>query len=523
MSIIRQAGKPGLSSIPELSPGKGAIFYQDFPGGPVEYLGCHGVTGFTSDKGSKEYGYCFRNGEYVPRSITQSVPGGTSFSITSGLLVDPTPIELLGNCVTTFYIIHTTCGRVDRLCDFARASVVPFSSVNVENDGDLVAMTEDSRVERSFDVTSPLPTTRAFRPKWSSIGYALPDTEIPVLAGSDLRVKLDITGNDSCGGSICGPRTTSCDWILTGLSSPGDDDPTDQVAGIVASGDGGKTFYIKELVDGSGDPYLTPAIDFAYRLPNDGFIAVPNTSTTDGDLFVYLGSLTPGVNEVTQVEVAAVGTTNVTVRDVYALEEEVWILVNLGASATGRVYYSADGGLTWELQLQATTGDALFRLDFYEDAGYAIGIGGGAAVVYRSTNRGVGWSKLVVTGLTGVTAINAIFLTSNAVWLATNAGLYASYDSGLTWERRVVGAASAVSFYDDYFGVAYIGGRVHYTITGGAEKTWCALESQPVFVDANPTIHHMLMCSPSTFYLLATDGASESTQITKYSVSGSAK
>lgn len=107
----------------------------------------------------------------------------------------------------------------------------------------------------------------------------------------------------------------------------------------------------------------------------------------------------------------------------------------------GQLYFSTDGGETWERPLLAIAANALVH-DFYEYNGrlYAATVGDG---VWRLGDSPYKWEKLGTTGLTNQN-IWALAGSGNNFYAAGNGGVYLSTDGGQTWTVRNTGMTYSV-------------------------------------------------------------------------------
>jgi len=441
---------------------QGAIFLQKGgPNTPLEYLGCHGMSGYSSNDSEPEYGYCLYDGEYITKSVTKAPPEGTSFDISSDFEAIASALDLVEpGCLVTIHVKHSNCGKPSNMCEFDVVRTTPRLSINTDEPGDLVGMMEEARIERSFSLTSPDLTKPLYKPYPQRFSVVV--EEAGFQAGADL-VNLHIpAGRGSCGG-LCGRAYDPCDIMIAGTNSgTGVLDEGTNEPGIVYSLDGGETWTFIPFGE-----TITAIFTHAVLLDNDGFVAL-GTDSTGGDVFAVYGVIGENSSTIVGNTEIATGLTTPAIGGVYTDGVNVWFTV------LNRIYSSEDGGVTWTLRNTPVVGDVLTSIQLNGDVGYAVGNDAGGTLVYRSGNAGVTWTDISPTPSLG--NANQVFITGYDVWLATANGLYYSRNDGTTWLARQIAGATAVSaieFYDDYRGVLIAGARVFYTYSGG--YSWCEL------------------------------------------------
>lgn len=156
-------------------------------------------------------------------------------------------------------------------------------------------------------------------------------------------------------------------------------------------------------------------------------------------------------------------------------------------SAKGNVYYTTDGGVTWNLCASlpfaneedvAAIAIFAFGRDVYRILAVKAASSGSQGKVAYSDNFGSSWTLVNLGGATaghGAAGPNALFaLNERNIWLASAGGyIYRSADGGASWETRESGVLTsgnylAVHFVDDQYGVAAgANGVVAVTTDGG--------------------------------------------------------
>lgn len=177
-----------------------------------------------------------------------------------------------------------------------------------------------------------------------------------------------------------------------------------------------------------------------------------------------------------------------------------------GVSAKGNIYYTTDGGATWNLcsalpfaNNESVAAIAIFAYgrNSYRILAVKEAPSGGQGEVAYSDDFGATWTNVNLGGATaghGATGANALcVLNERNIWLASAAGyIYRSTDGGASWEEQDAGVLtsndySAVHFIDDQFGVATgKSGIVAVTTDGG--RLWSLATAPSGAPDIN-TVH----------------------------------
>jgi len=198
-------------------------------------------------------------------------------------------------------------------------------------------------------------------------------------------------------------------------------------------------------------------------------------------------------------------------RDVFALSADSAWLLAAGNGALSRIYFTADGGRSWQLQFLNRDTTAFFDcLDFW-DARRGIAVSDavdGRMLVIATDDGGAHWSPVPPAGMPAALAGEGAFAASGGclvvwrggkAWIGTGAPdgarVYASQDFGRTWTVAgtpvVHGEASGIAalvFRSDLEGFA-LGGRladprdtasVNAAATTDGGRTWAAVARAPL-------------------------------------------
>jgi photosystem II stability/assembly factor-like uncharacterized protein len=178
------------------------------------------------------------------------------------------------------------------------------------------------------------------------------------------------------------------------------------------------------------------------------------------------------------------------VNGLFALDSRhIWL-----ASASGFIFFSADGGETWTVQENAviTAGD-YHKVAVMEDGlhGYATAEAGIVAV---TVNGGTSWTAATV--IAGTPGLFGLAVTDDLnAWVGDdNGALWFTEDGGVTWTQRTgivglgVSTVQAISFANAWVGFLISGSGVWRTIDGG--YTW-----DPLTTDANSGLNALVSAS----------------------------
>lgn len=123
-------------------------------------------------------------------------------------------------------------------------------------------------------------------------------------------------------------------------------------------------------------------------------------------------------------------------------ETTAWITASPGASNTGGVWKTTDGGISWNKQTTAIF-NSYPNFVYFWDANNGIAQGdpeSGEFTIYTTTNGGVNWTQVPGTNIPDPIAAgengyyNLYSVSGNTIWFGTDKGrIYKSTDKGLNW------------------------------------------------------------------------------------------
>jgi photosystem II stability/assembly factor-like uncharacterized protein len=156
----------------------------------------------------------------------------------------------------------------------------------------------------------------------------------------------------------------------------------------------------------------------------------------------------------------------------FADTQNGWLLENItGYNGRGYIYHTNNGGISWNLQYQATTGytylNALYFFD--QNKGWAVGSKG---FILYTNDGGANWAPQ--TSNTAIQLNSIQFVDENTGWIVGEDGIILhTSDGGLTWSIQVSGTTEdlkSVKFVSSNNGhIVGWGGAMLRTINGGAD------------------------------------------------------
>lgn len=194
----------------------------------------------------------------------------------------------------------------------------------------------------------------------------------------------------------------------------------------------------------------------------------------------------------------------------YSLAVDPVDAMHVFAATENGVLISTDGGATWS---NSSTGIDVLPLGTIamNPASPATLIVGGRAATYRTTDAGVGWSRVANVGMQALLIDSANPL--NVYGCDANANFYRSGDNGATWSTGVKTADSS-AFYcynivvrGQNVWIPTVGGGLRYSSDGGGSWNATAVTSSAYAVAADP--------AGNTLYAGTTAGTFKSTDTGK--------
>jgi photosystem II stability/assembly factor-like uncharacterized protein len=229
------------------------------------------------------------------------------------------------------------------------------------------------------------------------------------------------------------------------------------------------------------------------------------------------------------------GASGLDFRDVHAVDADTAYLLSIGAGEQSRIYKTADGGATWELQHTNKDPNGFLDALAFWDAEHGLALGdpvGGRFVILTTDDGGKDWRPIPPEGMPPALPGEGAFAASGTclvvqgsghAWFATGGAkttrVFRSTDRGRTWTAHETpvwagtpssglfslafrNAENGVAVGGDYKRPEEAGGYVARTSDGG--RTWTLAEgrqpagyrsavahmpgaSMPIFVAVGPT------------------------------------
>lgn len=438
--------------------GQSSLWIQpDGPNTEPKYLGCHGVGDLTEPFGDVTMLYCpdpAKAGAFVAKNSFSGEPGAITTSIETDMRKTADYLETVGRCPVPIFIHKVSCGRRDVFTNFDRSFVLRQSRITSRALGNLAARNggAEGEVTQTFEISAQF-LTRVFNLEATRVAV----TETEAITG------VAICGEDRCAGD-CGAEQSLGDAIYAAskalVGSAGN------TADVLVALNGG-TFAVTSADPFSGGEDIQGIVCF--KVGRDTTRVLVARGTTAPAAPAEIAYSDNGGATWTTVNVGSTNGEYVTNgHALFALDRyHIW----LGTSG-GRIYFSADGGVTWAVQENAViSATAIVGISFYDPLrGFAVYTGGQVA----GSADGTTWSAKTSSGATTATDIHAI--SQYDVWVTGGNGMWFTKDGGTTWTQRNALVIGAVDFLDELFGIAVgsaASGLIYMTIDGGYD--WQAL------------------------------------------------
>ena len=222
------------------------------------------------------------------------------------------------------------------------------------------------------------------------------------------------------------------------------------------------------------------AFDNADQL-NPNFTIKEYTRSIDSGNTWTAGSINLGPNS------ADMGSSSITA----ASSTVAWVSVSPGATNTGGIWKTIDGGTNWTKQPTALFNSASSYPNFvyFWDANNGIAQGdpeGGEFEIYTTTNGGSNWNRVSGANIPNPSTSGAEFgyfnrysVSGNTIWFGTDRGrIFKSLDKGLTWTVNLIPTPSVdfgldrFTFSDANKGLLMLYNSVTLYSTNDGGATW---------------------------------------------------
>lgn len=463
----------------------------DGPNTKAEYLGCHTVDDITESLGGTELLRCFRadgTGWDIIGS-TQDPPDPITVSITVPIFENADWLEKV-SCPFTIFINGVKCGRKDLFTNWERSFALNLATTVEKGLTGLAHREEDNISEQSFNYEARPPVHRLY-----DMVVAQQDT-------SETEDLLDINFcNVAKCADACGEAAPICEsGFITTSAAAGS--PTN-VADIIYTGDEGNTWTPtaadpfaggEDIVSGTCFYVDTDTIRWLVVREADAGAALEVAYSDDG-----------GVTWTLVVVGAVVGQGANYGGALFSIDKfHIWLAVD-----GGYIYFSEDGGETWEAQQEGniTVQDLNAVWGANEDDVMVVG---DADVILLTGDGGSTWVQVTATG--GGNDLLCVGFNPYGLWWIGDDGaeLYFSYDDGTTWTQRTgwtgsgTGDIRDIQFANELCGfmirnTAAPVGSIYRTIDGGF--TWQQLDTP-----TNTGLNSLWVCGCNLAYAVGNDG-----------------
>jgi photosystem II stability/assembly factor-like uncharacterized protein len=478
----------------------GTIWMQpDGPNTAPRYLGCHDMGDIAEPIGDITQRFCpdpAGHGKWNVALTSQAMPGRVTTSITTYVGATQDYLQQLRekNCPTGIYVHSSLCGRKDTFLNYDAGTMLRNAKIISRTKTKLAAREGADASEMTFEISADPPLAEY---------WPLRMTRLTTAETTDAW-DIAIGGESFCSGP-CGPTELPCDELAVGC------DHTAAAPNVLFSGNGGTTWAAVASTFGVAEP-ISSVIAVQYGRGVTRYIIARGITAAGAAQIAYTDNLGAAW---TLVTVGAVATEFIPWNgDLFALDlYHIWAGTDTGAGAGGHVYFSADGGATWALQL--TTADVVKCIHFanYTD-GIAVGDSNG---VYATTDGGTTWTT--ITGPAGKAAVNILscWCFDRYRWFVgyDDGTLHYTTDGGVIWAQRLlpmppsgtaINRVNAMSWIDDYHGclavkytvTAALWGAIYRTFDGGYD--WEIYHTAAAYTTGAIGMASVVMCSENLAY-----------------------
>lgn len=463
-----------------------------------EFLLCHGASDLTEPEGDITLTYCADPSEpnkFVPNGSYQAAPGPRTTTITGATRKGVTAMEIIKRCPLHLYFQYTECGRKDIFGNGFKGTVFMDATITNRGKAGVVARSDGDQTEalRTYDVSAP-----------SSFDY---NRDLNVA-----RVTLEFTealnaiapfGFADCD-NLCVEPCESL--VIVGDATSGS--PSDTALGALSINEG------QDFDAFAAQPFAAAqniASVATFQLGANTKRIVVARGTTDAGNPAEISYSDDSGATWTDVDV---GSTNgqfaYGAHSLFALDLYHMWLVTSG----GYIYFSEDGGQSWDAQEEGVLTAGVYRAIHFSDAnnGYAVAAGD---IIVKTTDGGATWSATTTTGT--ASALNTVaVIGKNDAYVGTAGGkLFRTTDGGTTWTEQTfsgsgTGGVTTIKAYNKL--VLYMThntagnvGRIFRTVDAGFD--W-ELLTMPASV---PLLNDLVICDVDTSFAVGEIGGGLST------------
>lgn len=417
-----------------------AVFAQpDGPGTLPIYLGCHDLDDIEKDEGDITLTYCPDPERINKWQVTGSFRGEPSPATTTITAVVTRSKDILATvaqkgCGIPIYVVQAGCGKRNLFTNWESQAYALYPAIITSRGLSNVGkknQSDQGESMRPFGISAD-DLLEFYRPQLGRQNIA------ETVAIRDIVFCNQV----QCAGE-CGDAKAACeDGAFVTESTSGSPSGTGDVWFRTGGG---------AWAAGSADPFTTSediASIVCVQVDSETTRYIVARGSTDAGNPAEIAYTDDGGTTWTQVDV---GSTNgqyaLGPDSLFAMDfNHIWLV-----TSTGGIYFSDNGGVTWESQSSGVAGN-LWAIDMVSgSAGYVVGA---ADVVLKTTDGGSSWTATTATG-GGVINQTVDALSSDRVWVGTSGGsAYMSDDGGDTWDTRYSGGGSIpdIQFVNDLEG-----------------------------------------------------------------------
>lgn len=436
-----------------------AIFAQpDGPGTLPIYLGCHDLDDIEKDEGDITLTRCpdpERINRWVVTGSYRGEPGPATTTITAAVTRSKETLAsiALKGCGIPIYVAQAGCGKRNLFSNWESQIYALYPSIITSRGLTNVGkkdQADQGESMRPFGISAD-ELFEFYRPTLGR--QAIAETA---------AIRDIVFCNDAQCAGDCGQAKDACeDGAFV----------TEAVAGSPAGTadvwfkSGGGAWAV-----GAADPFATSediASIICVQVDGETTRYIVARGTTDAGNPMEIAYTDDGGATWTQVDVGSTdGQFALGPDSLFALDfNHIWVV-----TSTGGIYFSDNGGVTWESQGSGVVSN-LWAIDMVnENVGYVVGA---SDVVLKTTDGGDTWTATTATGGGDINqTVDA--LSRDVVWVGTSGGdAWRSDDGGDSWEARYSGGGSIpdIQFENDLEGwlIHNIGGvgTLRRTVNGG--------------------------------------------------------
>lgn len=392
------------------------------PGNPRFNVECAGLDGISEDLGGVTGVKCLDPTNFNKRKTVfsiRSAPGDPTTSVTVRFQVGMWLQDFI--CEFGLYARHACKGVRNDVSEYAQLEYMGGCNITARNTDPLVDIAGE---ETEINLTAPI--------TGEYVLYLNKTKAERVFAGlTDLDAALnDVFYCDTEGCGDCGDEASDgCQkWFAVGADRGAGYIPGENPIVLMYDGTlSGTKYLITEVTNLLGDA------NFGFCLGSKLFVV---SSAIFSFAYAEIADLWAGVADpwtIVADQFVVGGEPN----DYYSHGREIWVVGD-----GGYIYYSADGGITYEIMSDGDiTSEDLVSIDSSDNDN--IFIVGTAGTVLISTNGGETWASSVFA--VGITPTVVKAPRANYAYIgATDGNLYWTRDLGLNWQTLSVGGSGQV-------------------------------------------------------------------------------